>query len=142
VPYASAAAPLVISQLAAVGITVTDSNVDFATWIDQVFTQHAYDLTIINHVEPRDAPTIFGNPDYYIGYDNQAVRDLFTQADSQTSEDAANTDYREALTQLAQDAPVVWLWSFPNLLVADADVTGLVKNQISAAFELGQLGYS
>jgi len=142
VPYAAAAAPLIISQLSAVGITVQDSNVDFATWIDQVFTQHDYDLTIINHVEPRDAPTIFGNPDYYIGYDNQIVRDLFSKADSETSDDAANTDYRQALTQLAQDAPVVWLWSFPNLLVADADVTGLVKNQISAAFELSQLGYS
>lgn len=139
VGYAAAAAPIVISQLAEVGITVQDSNVDFATWISTVFTNHDFDLTIINHVEPRDAPTLFGNPDYYIGYDNQTVRDLFAEADTELTDDAANADYQQALEQIATDAPVVWLWSFPNLIVADADVRGIVQNQISAAFELATI---
>ena len=139
VGYASAAAPIVISQLAEVGITVQDSNVDFATWISNVFTNHDFDLTIINHVEPRDAPTLFGNPDYYIGYDNATVRDLFTKADGELTDDAADTDYQQALDQIAADAPVVWLWSFPNLIVADANVQGIVQNQISAAFELATI---
>ncbi|MEO5834304.1 MAG: ABC transporter substrate-binding protein [Nakamurella sp.] len=142
VGYAAAAAPIVISQLAAVGITVQDSDVDFATWIKSVFTDHDFDLTIINHVEPRDAPTLFGNPDYYIGYDNAAVRDLFAQADRATTDAAANTDYQQALDQIATDAPVVWLWSFPNLIVADAQVQGIVANQISAAFELATISQS
>ncbi len=139
VGYAAAAAPVIISQLAEVGITVQDSNVDFATWISTVFTNHDFDLTIINHVEPRDAPTLFGNPDYYIGYDNPAVRDLFTKADGELTDEAANTDYQQALDQIATDAPVVWLWSFPNLIVADANVRGIVANQISAAFELATI---
>jgi peptide/nickel transport system substrate-binding protein len=139
VGYATAAAPIVISQLAEVGITVQDSNVDFATWISNVFTNHDFDLTIINHVEPRDAPTLFGNPDYYIGYDNAAVRDLFAKADTETTDEAADADYRQALDQIATDAPVVWLWSFPNLIVADANVQGIVQNQISAAFELATI---
>jgi peptide/nickel transport system substrate-binding protein len=139
VGYAAAAAPIVISQLAEVGITVQDDNVDFATWISTVFTNHDFDLTIINHVEPRDAPTLFGNPDYYLGYDNPAVRDLFAKADAQLTDDAANADYRQALDQIAADAPVVWLWSFPNLIVADANVQGIVENQISAAFELATI---
>ncbi len=139
VPYAAAAAPIIISQLATVGITVQDSNVDFATWLKQVFTDHDYDLTIVNHVEPRDAVTLFGNPNYYFGYDNPTVRDLFTKADQELSDDATAADYRQALDLLATDAPVVWLWSFPNLIVADTGVTGVVKNQISAAFELATM---
>ncbi len=91
-----------------------------------MFTDHDFDLTIINHVEPRDAATLFGNPDYYIGYDNPTVRDLFTKADSELTDEAANADYQQALDQIATDAPVVWLWSFPNLIVADADVQGIV----------------
>ena len=139
VPYAAAAAPIVISQLAAVGITIKDSNVDFPGWIKSVFTDHDFDLSIINHVEPRDAVTIFGNKDYYIGYDNQTVRDLFTKADQELSDAAAVADYQQALDQLATDAPVVWLWSFPNLEVADVNVKGIVQNQISAAFELATI---
>jgi peptide/nickel transport system substrate-binding protein len=141
VGYAAAAAPLIISQLAAVGITVNDTNVDFPTWLKDVFGDKNYELTIVNHVEPRDAPTMFGNPDYYIGYDNSDVRDLFSQADSELTEEAANQDYREALTQIAEDAPVVWLWSFPNLIVADADVQGIVVNQVGPAFELASLSF-
>ncbi len=139
VPYAAAAAPLVISQLAAVGITVQDADVDFPTWIKQVFTDHDYDLSIINHVEPRDAVALFGNPAYYIGYDSQRVRDLFTKADQELTDEAANADNTAALDQIATDAPVVWLWSFPNLIVADRAVSGLQQNQISAAFELATL---
>ena len=139
VPYATAAAPIVISQLAAVGITLQESDVDFNTWISNVYTNHDFDLTIINHVEPRDSVTLFGSASYYFGYDNQTVRDLFTKADQELSDDAANADYQQALDQIATDAPVVWLWSFPNLEVADANVAGIVKNQISAAFELASI---
>lgn len=142
VPYATAAAPIVISQLAAVGITVQDSNVDFPGWISNVYTNHDFDLTIINHVEPRDAVTLFGSPDYYFGYDNPTVRDLFTKADQELTDAAANTDYQQALDQVAADAPAVWLWSFPNLLVADVNVKGIVQNQISAAFELATISVS
>ena len=74
-----------------------------------------------------------------IGYDNQTVRDLFAEADTELTDDAANADYQQALEQIATDAPVVWLWSFPNLIVADADVQGIVQNQISAAFELATI---
>lgn len=142
VPYAAAAAPIVISQLAAVGITITDSNVDFPTWIKSIFTDHDFDLTIINHVEPRDAVTLFGNPDYYFGYDNQTVRDLFAKADADPTEAQSNADYAAALDQIAADAPAVWLWSFPNLIVADANVQGIPQNQISAAFELATISVS
>ncbi|AZI58034.1 ABC transporter substrate-binding protein [Nakamurella antarctica] len=139
--YASAAAPLVISQLADVGITVTDSNVTFPVWLDQVFKQADYDMTIINHVEPRDAAALFANPEYYPRYNNPQVQALFASADAGTPAQQI-TDTTAALKQIAQDAASVWLWSFPNLIVADANITGIPKNAIGEAFDFTTLAVS
>lgn len=138
VPYAKAAAPLIISQLAEVGITVADSEVTFDTWIKQVLTDADYDMTIINHVEPRDLATIWGNPDYYTRYDNPEVQELLVAGDEGTPEEQI-ADYRKVLQILSDGAASVWLWSFPNLMVADADVTGLPENAVSESFDLSSL---
>ncbi len=138
VPYATAAAPLIISQLADVGITVTDSSVDFPTWLDQVFKQADYDMTIINHVEPRDAAALFGNPDYYPRYNNPKVQELFKSADAGTPEQQIS-DMQAALKLIAEDAASVWLWSFPNLIIADANITGIPQNAIGESFNFSTL---
>ncbi len=60
VPYAQAAAPIIVSQLAQAGITVKATNVTFDNWLAKIFAKpYDYDLTIINHVEARDVTTVF-----------------------------------------------------------------------------------
>ncbi|GAA2002338.1 ABC transporter substrate-binding protein [Nakamurella flavida] len=135
VPYAQAAGAIVVSQLAEAGITVEASSVTFPVWLDQVFGQADYDLTIVNHVEPRDISTIFGDPAYYTRYDNAQVRDLFAAGDAGTPEEYV-ADYRAAMETITQDAAAAWLWSFPNLVVADASVRGLPQNAIGESFDL------
>ena len=48
-------------QLADVGINVELQSVEFPTWIEQVYTNHDYDLTLVLHVEPRDLDN-YANP--------------------------------------------------------------------------------
>ena len=141
VPYAQAAGAIVVSQLAEAGITVDATSVTFPVWLDQVFGQADYDLTIINHVEPRDISTIFGNPAYYTRYDNAQVRQLFADGDAGTPEEYVD-DFRSAMEQITADAAAVWLWSFPNLVVADADITGLPQNAIGESFDLSTVSVS
>ena len=78
VPYAQAAAPIIVSQLAQAGITVKATNVTFDNWLAKIFAKpYDYDLTIINHVEARDVTTVFsGTPDYYTQYTNPKVAEL------------------------------------------------------------------
>jgi peptide/nickel transport system substrate-binding protein len=135
VPYAQAAGAIVVSQLAEAGITVEATSVTFPIWLDQVFGQADYDLTIVNHVEPRDISTIFGNPQYYTRYDNAQVRDLFAAGEVGGPEDYV-ADYRTAMQTITQDAAAAWLWSFPNLVVAEASVRGLARNAIGESFDL------
>jgi len=135
-PYATAAAPVVASQLKQIGITVQVDTLDFpADWLQQVFTDGNYDMSIINHVEPNDLATIWGDPKYYTHYDNPEVQKLHKDGDAADRETYI-ADYKKVTEILADDAAGVWLWAFPNLIVADANVKGIEKNQITESFDL------
>jgi peptide/nickel transport system substrate-binding protein len=140
-PYAVSAAQVVASQLADVGVKVSIEPLDFpAVWLKQVFTDHDYDLSIIQHVEARDITT-FGNPKYYWGYDNPAVTSLLAQADAGTAQQQI-TDMREVAKTINTEAAADWLYLFPNVIVAKTKVTGFAKNQVSESFDLTGLGPS
>lgn len=135
-PYATAAAPVVASQLQQVGITVQVDTLDFpADWLQQVFKDGNYDMSIINHVEPNDLATIWGDPKYYTHYTNPEVSTLLKEGDAGTRDEMI-ADYKKVTEILADDAAGVWLWAFPNLIVADANITGIQKNQITESFDL------
>lgn len=107
-------------------------------WLKQVFTDHDYDLSIIQHVEARDITT-FGNPKFYWGYDNPKVKELLAQADAGT-EDQQVTAMREVDRQLNADAAADWLFLLPNVIAAKTKVTGFTKNQVSESFDVTGLG--
>ncbi|RSM68304.1 ABC transporter substrate-binding protein [Kibdelosporangium aridum] len=138
-PYAVNSAQVVASQLADVGVTVSIEPLDFpAVWLKQVFTDHDFDMSIIQHVEARDIVT-FGNPKYYWGYDSPKVRELLTQADTGTPQRQIEA-MKEIARTITDDAAADWLFLFPNLVAAKTKVTGLARNQVSESFDLTGLG--
>jgi peptide/nickel transport system substrate-binding protein len=124
------------SQLAEVGVTVDIEPLEFpARWLDVVFKQADYDMSLINHVEPRDLGALFGNPKYYLRYDNPKVAELLARADAGTeSEQIASM--KEAARLVSEDAGADFLFLFPNLIVATKGVTGLPKNLVSESFDV------
>lgn len=140
-PYAVAPAQVVKSQLAEIGVTANIDILEFpARWLSEVFTKHDYDMSIVNHVEPRDIVT-FGDPKYYWGYSNPKVRQLLAQADQGTEADQA-TAMKQVARLLAQDAAAVWLYDFPSLMVAQKGITGLPKNEVSESLDLSTIARS
>ena len=77
--YPTNDAEYVASQLAEVGINVEIETVEFSVWLEQVYTNHDYDMTAVLHVEPRDIAN-YANPDYYWQYDNPEVQQLIDDA--------------------------------------------------------------
>ncbi|GAA3190589.1 ABC transporter substrate-binding protein [Nonomuraea roseoviolacea] len=133
-PYAVASAQVVKSQLAQVGITADIEPLEFpARWLDVVFKQGDYDMSIINHVEPRDMG-IFADKSYYFRYDNPAFGKLLASAD-EGSEQQQTDDLKQAAKLLSDDAAADWLFLFPNLIVAKKGVTGLPQNAIAESFD-------
>jgi peptide/nickel transport system substrate-binding protein len=140
-PYATAAAQVVQSQLGEVGITAEIEPLEFpAVWLDVVFEQADYDMSIISHVEPRDM-NIFANPDYYFRWDDAGYQELLERADAGTEEAQVST-LREAARLLSEQSPADFLWVMPNLMVAEPGITGLPSNVISESFDLTGLSRS
>jgi peptide/nickel transport system substrate-binding protein len=134
-PYAVASAQVITSQLAEVGITAEIEPLEFpARWLDEVFTNADYDMSIVSHVEPRDIG-IFGDPDYYFRYDSQQVRDLLAEADAGIPDEQVEA-MKQVARAIAEDAAADWLFLQPNLIVAAADVQGLPQNRVSESFDL------
>jgi peptide/nickel transport system substrate-binding protein len=137
-PYAVASAQVVQSQLAAVGIQTEIEPLEFpARWLDTVFRNADYDLSIVSHVEPRDIRT-FGNPGYYWRYDNPEVQQLLAQSELGTEEQQIDS-LRQVGRRIAEDAAADWLFLLPNLIVADTDVQGLPQNRIGESLDLTAL---
>ena len=90
-PYAVACGQVVKSQLEQVGITVNLDQLEFpAAWLQTVFGDHDYDMSIVAHVEPRDLPAVFGNPQYYTQYNNPQLRRTSLAAEPATDEQVTN----------------------------------------------------
>ncbi|MDF8262797.1 ABC transporter substrate-binding protein [Luteipulveratus flavus] len=141
-PYATACGPVVKSMLEQVGLKVKIDTLEFpAAWLTTVFKNADYDMSIIAHVEPRDLPTVFGDPTYYTRYNNPQLEPLLAAAD-QGSETDQVTNMKKAARLLADDAAADFLFLLPNLMVADKGITGLPKNAITEGFDLAALGRS
>jgi peptide/nickel transport system substrate-binding protein len=132
--YPTYALDYVVSQLADVGITVNLETVEFPTWIDQVFVNHDYDLTVVLHAEPRDIDN-YANPEYYWLYDSPEVQDLLAQAKSSPDPDEFVELRREAARVIAEEAPAVWLLLYNDVTVARTGISGYPTFDANARFD-------
>ena len=81
-------------ELRDVGIELEIVPVEWAHWLDQVFTKKDYDLTIVSHTEPNDID-IYSRKDYYFNYDNPAFDKVIADLNL-TSDDAKRTELAAA----------------------------------------------
>ncbi len=138
-PYAVSCGTVVESMLEDAGFAVTIEELEFpATWLEEVFTAHDYDMSIVAHVEPRDMRAVFGNPNYYTGYGTGELTALLDEADTGTPEEQVEK-MAAAAKLISQDAAADFLFLLPNLIVATPDITGLPENAVSTSFDLSKL---
>lgn len=141
-PSVQAAAQIVQSDLAAAGLDVQIDTLDFpAVWLDTVFTQKDYDLSIMNHVEARDIAT-YANPDYYWGYDNADFQNLIASADAASTTQEQADLLSKASTMLSDEAVSDWLYLNSHISITDAGLQGYPKNQLGESINVTGLSWS
>lgn len=140
-PYAQAVSEIVVSQLKDVGINATIESSEFpAVWLEDVFTNHNYQMTTVLAVEARDLLTAFNNPDYYIGYDNSTIAPLAAEAD--IADEAGYIEgMREVQKQIVADAASGVLFLFPNIVITKSGLEGVPENAIVEALDLTSLSW-
>jgi peptide/nickel transport system substrate-binding protein len=127
VAYARLSGQIIASQFAEVGIRLELVNSEFAQWLEDVFANKDFDLTIISHVEPFDIG-IYANPDYYFGYDNADVQALNETLNATMDEAERKRLAQEIQTIIAEDAVNGYLFELAQTGVWNAKLEGMWPN--------------
>jgi peptide/nickel transport system substrate-binding protein len=127
VAYARTSGQIIASQFAAVGIKLELINVEWAQWLEDVYANKDFDLSIVSHVEPFDIGN-YANPDYYFGYDNPEFQALIKTLNGTVDEAKRKELAIEAQTILARDAVNGYLFELAQTGVWNAKLTGMWQN--------------
>ncbi|HMN76772.1 MAG TPA: ABC transporter substrate-binding protein [Burkholderiaceae bacterium] len=122
--YARQGGEVIAAQLAKVGINVKIENVEWAQWLDAVYKNGNYDLTIVSHVEPFDLGN-FAKPGYYWGYENPAFNKLYEQINNAPTTAERARLLGEAQKMIANDAVAAFLYQPQFITVANKKIKGL-----------------
>lgn len=134
-PYARRGGEIVAAQLREVGIETETTNMEWAQWLETVYKNHDFDLTLISHVEPLDVG-IYARDGYYIGYDNPDYRALMDRLKAAIDPAERSALLKQAQEMLADTHPVAFLFQLAKTGVADARIEGLWENAPSPANDL------
>ncbi len=139
--YARRGGEVIAAMLEQVGIKAKLVPVEWAQWLDQVFKQSDFDLTIISHVEPNDLD-IYARDKYYFNYKSPAYRALY-QKYVETTNPADRTDLLGQLQRkLSEDEANVFLFGLAKTGVWNAKLTGLWENQPIFANDLSAVAWT
>jgi ABC-type transport system substrate-binding protein/ABC-type dipeptide/oligopeptide/nickel transport system permease component len=122
--YARRSGEIVASQLAQIGIRVSIENLEWAQWLDQVYTRHDFDMSIVGHAEPLDYD-IYARDDYYFGYSNPEFKALIAALDDSVDRAARKDLLQRIQRKLADDAVNGFLFQYPRLDIWNAHVHGI-----------------
>lgn len=99
------------SQLLEIGIDLEVDVVEFSTWLQDVYTNKDYDLSLVDHNESHDFSQ-WADPDYYYNYDNAEVQSLYEQALASTSDEEYERLLAQAARIVSEDAAADWLFNY------------------------------
>ncbi|MGR3505853.1 MAG: ABC transporter substrate-binding protein [Paracoccaceae bacterium] len=133
--YARRGGEIIASQLRAVGIETEISNLEWAQWLEQVFTGKDFGLTIVSHTEPMDIG-IYGNPEYYFQYDDADFQQIMTDLTAESDPAARSALMKQAQEKISADYVNGYLFQLAALRVANAKVVGLWENMPTQANDL------
>ena len=129
---------IVARQLEAVGLRIELVPMDWPTWLNRVFKQKDYDMTLIMHVEPLDL-NIYARDDFYFNYDNRHFKPLWEKVREARSDAERNEWMSKAQKQIADDAVNLFIQLRPERNFIRKDLVGLWEHCPVPVFALENL---
>lgn len=122
-PYANyrCLGEIIAAQLAEVGIELEISLIEWGQWIDRVFLNSEYDLTVMGHGEAFDID-IYTKPTYYFQYHNPWFNEIIRKAKRTPDPVEQKKLYAIAQWILADDAVNGFLFIGPLLVAMKEEV--------------------
>mgnify|MGYP003645970075 CR=1 FL=1 len=123
-PYATRSAEIIQNQLSEAGIDAKVENVEWGFWIDEVYKQKNYDMTIIAHTSPNDMGNFARGPDYFYGYDNAEMTALWEQITTEVDPAKRDELLKQGQQMLSDQSVHAFLFQLPLLGVFREGVEG------------------
>jgi peptide/nickel transport system substrate-binding protein len=132
--YSKRAGEVIADQLGQVGIKLEIEVVEWGYWLDRIFKQKDYQLTMIGHSEAWDIG-IYANPNYYFQYDSQEFRDAYAKALKAPNEAQKAKWFGNCQKIIAEDAVNGFLFSASGLPAMKAEVMNWWENYPTIALD-------
>ncbi|MGD2271533.1 MAG: ABC transporter substrate-binding protein [Desulfobacterales bacterium] len=136
--YSRRAGEVIADMLGQIGIKLKIEIVEWPFWLERIFKQKEYQLTMIGHVEAWDIG-IYANPNYYFQYDSQEFRDAYAKALKAPNEAEKAKWFGRCQEIIAEDAVNGYLFSAPNLPAMKANVMNWWENYPTIALDCTQV---
>lgn len=116
-------------QLSAIGVNATIEQVDWATWLDRVYTQRDYEATVIcltSDYAPYDVISRYATEDdgNLINYSNPNVDEIIENLPLTIDDNERISMYRELLGYMTEDAASVYVQDPSNICAVNNRLTG------------------
>jgi peptide/nickel transport system substrate-binding protein len=138
--YTVRSAEVLVGQFAKVGIRAKIEQIEWSQWLSQVWKDANYDMSIIGHAEAWDIGN-FANPKYYFRWDNADFQKLYRESEVAVDDKKRRELYVKMQYMLADEAPAVWLYMHPRLVVTKKGVTGIWKDLPVPSMDLSEVGW-
>jgi peptide/nickel transport system substrate-binding protein len=140
-PYARQGGEVIAAQLAKIGIIAKIENVEWAQWLSGTYTNKAYDLTIVSHVEPFDLGN-YAKPGYYWGYESPQFNALFQKIQNAPRAADRAKLLGDAQRMLANESVNAFLYQPQWISLANKNLKGLWKDMPVFVNDISALSWS
>ena len=137
-PYAQRAGEVIADMLGQVGIKLEIEVVEWGVWLDRVFKQKDFQLSMIGHAEAWDIG-IYANPNYYFQYDSQEFRDAYDKALKAPNEAEKAKWFGRCQEIVAEDAVNGFLFLSPALSAMKAELMDWWENYPTIAMDSSEV---
>ena len=136
--YARRTGEIVADMLSQVGIKLKIELTEWGQWIDRVFKNADYDLTVIGHAEPFDI-NIYANPKYYFRYDSPKFQETLKKAEMEPNEKKRKDLYIQCQKIITEDAVNGFLYVLPSLPTMKKEVMNWWKDYPMTASDASEV---
>ncbi len=129
------AGQVIADALKKIGITCEVEIVEWATWLEEVYTGRKYDLTCVGHTGRLDPITLLAryasdSSENYFNYASTEVDELIESYRGEADEEKRAQYVAQIQTTLAEDVPAVYIQAPDMVFLSKAGLDGFVQYPI------------
>ena len=136
--FARRSGEIIADMFSQVGIRLKIELTEWGQWIDRVFKNADYDLTVIGHAEPFDI-NIYAKPTYYFRYDSPKFQETLKKAEMEADPKIRKELYIACQKIITEDAVNGFLYVLPSLPTMKKEIMNWWKDYPMTAVDVTEI---